>query len=174
MRGNAFRIDAFVVRPEHPHAIWTLPPGDADFPTHWRLIKTRLVLSIPDGTALEDARRAWASAASRSAGSGSVSVRDEVEFRRYLENRAVNPVKHGRVGRPADRPYSSFHRDVRRGILSEDWDIDLPGEFSERDEPGPGGNRLRGQWSPERRGRVAHCTKRRNTLGCSKLLYLSG
>jgi REP element-mobilizing transposase RayT len=26
-----FEIDAFVVLPDHIHAIWTLPPGDADF-----------------------------------------------------------------------------------------------------------------------------------------------
>jgi putative transposase len=34
-----FTIDAFVVLPDHIHAIWTLPPGDADFSTRWRLIK---------------------------------------------------------------------------------------------------------------------------------------
>jgi putative transposase len=27
-----FVIDAVVVLPDHIHAIWTLPPGDADFP----------------------------------------------------------------------------------------------------------------------------------------------
>ena len=26
--------------PEHLHAIWTLPPGDAGYATLWRLIKT--------------------------------------------------------------------------------------------------------------------------------------
>ncbi len=31
-------------------------------------------------------------------------------------------------------PYSSFHREVRRGNFREDWgtDTDLPGEFGER------------------------------------------
>ena len=32
----AFHIDAIVVLPEHLHAVWTLPPGDADFSTRWR------------------------------------------------------------------------------------------------------------------------------------------
>ena len=27
--------------PEHMHSIWTLPVGDADFPTRWRRIKGR-------------------------------------------------------------------------------------------------------------------------------------
>ena len=35
-----FELDAVVVLPDHLHCIWTLPPGDADFSTRWRLIKT--------------------------------------------------------------------------------------------------------------------------------------
>lgn len=27
-----FKIDAWVVLPDHMHCVWTLPPGDADFP----------------------------------------------------------------------------------------------------------------------------------------------
>jgi hypothetical protein len=34
-----FQIDAWVVLPEHMHAIWTLPEGDDDFPRRWRAIK---------------------------------------------------------------------------------------------------------------------------------------
>ena len=35
-----FTTDAVVVLPDHLHAIWTLPEGDADFATRWRLIKS--------------------------------------------------------------------------------------------------------------------------------------
>ena len=42
-----FDIAAIVVLPDHLHAIWTLPPDDADFSTRWRLIKTRLAKSLP-------------------------------------------------------------------------------------------------------------------------------
>jgi putative transposase len=28
---HPFKIDAWVVLPEHMHAVWTLPPGDTDF-----------------------------------------------------------------------------------------------------------------------------------------------
>ena len=34
-----FAIRAWVVLPEHMHWMWTLPVGDADFPTRWRRIK---------------------------------------------------------------------------------------------------------------------------------------
>ena len=32
-QGHPFVIDAFVVLPDHLHAVWTLPPGDSDFAT---------------------------------------------------------------------------------------------------------------------------------------------
>jgi len=37
---HAFEIDAWVVLPDHMHAVWTLPPEDADFSTRWMLIET--------------------------------------------------------------------------------------------------------------------------------------
>ena len=40
MQRHPFRIDAFVVLPDHLHAIWTSPPNDADFSTRWMLIKS--------------------------------------------------------------------------------------------------------------------------------------
>ena len=51
-----FRADAFVVLPDHMHAVWTLPPGDADFATRWRLIKTRFSRAIPKGERLSAVR----------------------------------------------------------------------------------------------------------------------
>jgi hypothetical protein len=37
-RRHPFDIEAIVVLPDHLHAIWTLPEGDADFALRWRLI----------------------------------------------------------------------------------------------------------------------------------------
>jgi putative transposase len=42
-----FEIAAIVVLPDHLHAIWTLPPDDADFSTRWRLIKTQFAKALP-------------------------------------------------------------------------------------------------------------------------------
>jgi putative transposase len=40
-------IDAMVVLPDHIHAVWTLPPGNADFSLRRRLIKKPLPKSFP-------------------------------------------------------------------------------------------------------------------------------
>ena len=48
-RARPFRIDAFVVLPDHLHAVWTLPDGDEDFPTRWRLIKKAFSRRLPAG-----------------------------------------------------------------------------------------------------------------------------
>ena len=34
-----FETVAICILPDHLHAIWSLPPGDADFATRWNLIK---------------------------------------------------------------------------------------------------------------------------------------
>lgn len=41
-----FTINAWVVMPDHLHAIWTLPPSDCDFATRWRLIKARFAIGL--------------------------------------------------------------------------------------------------------------------------------
>ena len=35
-RHASFHIDAWVVLPDHTHCLWTLPAGDAEFPSRWR------------------------------------------------------------------------------------------------------------------------------------------
>ena len=37
-----FRIEAWVVMPDHLHAVWTLPEGDADFSVRWGANKGRI------------------------------------------------------------------------------------------------------------------------------------
>ena len=46
-RSPLFRIEVMGVRPDHLHAIFTLPPGDADFSTRWRLIKVGFSRVLP-------------------------------------------------------------------------------------------------------------------------------
>ena len=41
LRHAPLRCDAMVVLPDHLHAAWTLPPGDAAFSERWRKIKHR-------------------------------------------------------------------------------------------------------------------------------------
>lgn len=46
-RRHPFHIDAMVILPEHLHAIFTLPPGDADFSLRWNLIKGSFSRALP-------------------------------------------------------------------------------------------------------------------------------
>jgi putative transposase len=46
-RERPFHIDAWVVLPDHMHALWTLPEGDDDYSGRWRAIKKRFSWSIP-------------------------------------------------------------------------------------------------------------------------------
>jgi putative transposase len=129
-----FQIDAFVVLPDHIHAVWTLLPGDADFSTRWRLIKSRFAQAIP--------KREWLSPAGKARGERGIwqrrfwehLIRDEKDFARHIEYCYINPVRHGLVRRVQDWPYSSFHRDVQKGLFPEDWagEITPLGEFGER------------------------------------------
>jgi len=61
-------------------------------------------------------------------------IRDEADYTRHVEYCYINPVKHGLVSRVRDWPHSSFHRDVRAGIIPDDWagDVDASGAFGER------------------------------------------
>jgi putative transposase len=133
-RTRPFTIDAFVILPDHLHAVWTLPSGDADFSTRWRLIKSRFVQALPEREWLSHVRiernergvwqrRFWEHL-----------IRDEADYARHVEYCYINPVKHGLVSRVRDWPHSSFHRDVRAGIIPQDWagDVAQDGRFGER------------------------------------------
>ena len=128
-----FDIDAFVVLPDHVHAIWTLPPGDADFSTRWRLIKTAFAKSLPKQERLSAVRQARNERGIWQRRFWEHMIRNETDYARHIEYCYINPVKHGLVTRVRDWPHSSFHRDVERGIFPLDWagDVAADGEFGE-------------------------------------------
>lgn len=37
-----FRVEAMVVLPDHLHAVWILPPEDAEYAIRWSLIKRQV------------------------------------------------------------------------------------------------------------------------------------
>ena len=132
-----FHIDAFVVLPDHLHAVWTLPPGDADFSIRWRWIKARFVRSLPKEEWLSPVRRARGERGIWQRRFWEHLIRNEADYPRHAEYCCINPLKHALVTRVRDWPHSSFHRDVRAGIFPEDWagEVDSPGEFGERGAP---------------------------------------
>ena len=132
-RRYPFEIDAFVVLPDHIHAIMTLPPEDADFSTRWRLIKTRFAKALPKQERLSAVRIARNERGIWQRRFWEQLIRDGADYAKHVEYCYINPVKHGLVTRVQDWPHSSFHRDVKRGIFPQDWagDVDAVGEFGE-------------------------------------------
>jgi putative transposase len=132
---HPFAIDALVVLPDHLHAVWTLPEGDGDFATRWRLIKSDFSRSLPIGEPISRSRVAKGERGIWQRRYWEHAIRDENDFARHIDYVHINPVKHGLVPRVRDWPYSSFHRMVQLGVYPEDWAGDmgeLGGDFGER------------------------------------------
>ena len=121
---HPFEIEAQVVLPDHLHALWTLPDGDANYAKRWRLIKETFTRSYckssgsPRRTELQRARgeqpvwqrRFWEHL-----------IRDERDFAAHLDYIHYNPVKHGLVSAPRDWPHSTFSMWVEHGAYEPAW-----------------------------------------------------
>ncbi|WP_051881530.1 REP-associated tyrosine transposase [Parvularcula oceani] len=107
VRGDRpFETLALCVLPDHLHAIWRLPEGDADYSTRWRLIKHRFTRSLPgapqgrrQGERGVWQRRFWEH-----------HPKDDAALSAQIDYIHWNPVKHGHVTEMDDWPYSSWHR----------------------------------------------------------------
>ncbi|MEJ2626778.1 MAG: transposase [Pseudolabrys sp.] len=131
---HPFTIEAIVVLPDHLHAIWTLPEGEADFALRWRLIKATFSRRLPAGERISGSRAAKGERGIWQRRYWEHAIRDEGDFARHVDYIHINPVKHGLVARVRDWPHSSFHRLVRQGVYPEDWAGDTAetgGEYGE-------------------------------------------
>jgi putative transposase len=100
-----------------------LPPGDANFPLRWSLIKRGFSAEVEG-----PGRRSASQASRREKGIWQRrywehQVRHEDDFRRHVEYIHYNPVKHGLVQQVRNWPFSSFHRWVKRGDLTAAWGL---------------------------------------------------
>jgi putative transposase len=116
-----FRIDAWVVLPDHMHCIWTLPPDDADYPSRWRMIKARFSRHMPDHAPISASRTSKGELGIWQRRYWEHTVRDARDFAAHVDYVHFNPVKHGYVARVADWPYSTFHHHVASGTCPADW-----------------------------------------------------
>ena len=119
-----FETIAICILPDHLHAIWSLPPGDTDFPMRWNLIKGGFSRGLPAAT------RSRSKLAKREKGIWQRRywehvIRDNADLARHVDYIHVNPVKHGLAARVCDWPHSSFHQYVKRGELAADWGSDI-------------------------------------------------
>jgi putative transposase len=133
-QGRPFETIAICILPDHLHALWALPEGDADFSTRWSLIKSGFSRGFDPAQSRSSSkvakrekgvwqRRYWEHA-----------IRDDADLERHVDYIHFNPVKHGYVTRVSDWPHSSFHRYVEGGLLVADWggDMrDIKGSFGE-------------------------------------------
>ncbi|SFB36792.1 putative transposase [Collimonas sp. OK607] len=123
-----FTIDAWVLLPDHLHCIWTLPEGDADFSTRWRLIKRAVSKTCRHAYHRSD----WLNASKLSHRESTIwqrrfwehQIRDEEDFSNHVDYIHVNPVRHGYVKHVVDWLYSTFHRYLKQGLVSADWTTD--------------------------------------------------
>src|SRR5258708_5630395 len=133
-QNRPFETVAICVLPDHLHALWAMPPGDADFSTRWGLIETGFSRGLDPAFS-----RSASKAAKREKGIWQRrywehAIRDDADLERHADYIHFNPVKHGYVTRVSDWPHTSFHRYVERGLLPADWGGDgreIAGAFGE-------------------------------------------
>jgi putative transposase len=155
-RDRPFDILAWIVLPDHMHAVWRLPPNDPNYSQRWGRIKARFTrdlrvrLSRPGlgpetfpeefpeitsgrfaglkpGLRVEKRERAvWQRRFWEH------HCRDEADLRAHIRYCWSNPVKHGLVARPTDWDASSIHRDIRLGRCDPGWaGQTIDGDFGE-------------------------------------------
>jgi putative transposase len=122
-RRHPFDTLAVCVMPDHLHALWQLPPGDADFPLRWQQIKRGFSQGLAQPTALSDSQVARGERGIWQRRFWEHQIRNEEDLARHVDYIHFNPVKHACVQQVRDWPYSSFHRWVQRGDLPEAWGL---------------------------------------------------
>ena len=141
LKDRPFDVLAWVVMPDHMHAVWRMPYDDPNYSQRWGRIKSRFS---------RDARRAglvppWeanggVNPALRRKGEVGIwqqrfwehHCRDEADLARHIRYCWQNPVKHGFVDKPTDWIASSIHRDIRLGRVEPEWcGMNLDGEYGE-------------------------------------------
>jgi putative transposase len=131
---HPFETIAICILPDHIHAVWSLPEGDANFSLRWSLIKSGFSRGL-----VYEGLRTSSKIAKRERGLWQRrywehTIRDDSDLARHVDYIHFNPVKHGYVTQVRDWPHSSFHRYVTRGVLAADWggDVrDIGGQFGE-------------------------------------------
>lgn len=120
-----FIIDAMVLLPNHLHCIWTLPDGDSNYATCWRLIKSYVTKQA--GHRLNADSKLSESRKKRQEGNlwqrrfWEHWIRDETDYWQHCDYIHYNSVRHGLCESPRTWAYSSFHRFVRNGVYPSDW-----------------------------------------------------
>jgi len=113
-----FKLEAFVILPDHIHWLMSLPENDSDYSTRIKLIKTSFTKSYLEGQN-EPARNAKGEMRVWQSRFWEHWIRDEKDLSRHLDYIHFNPVKHGLVESPEQWINSSFRDYVVQGVYPE-------------------------------------------------------
>lgn len=94
-----FAALAWVVLPDHMHWLWRLPPGDCDFATRWRRIRTDFSLGLAPTECRSVVRRRRGERGIWQRRYWEHAIRDEDDLRRHIDYIHYN--RSSTVGRPA-------------------------------------------------------------------------
>ena len=120
-----FEIVAWVVLPDHMHAIWSLPESDSDYATRWAAIKARFSKSIPMTEYRNPSRVARGERGIWQRRFWEHTIRDDRDLAHHIDYIHINPVKHGVAARACDWPHSSIHRFIASGVVPSDWAVNV-------------------------------------------------
>ena len=124
---HPFEVEAQVVLPDHIHAIWQLPPNDADYSTRWRLVKetfTKAYLKNRRPPEVGNSRRKKQEQGLWQRRFWEHLLRDDIDFFDHLDYIHLNPVRHGLAAAPGAWVHSTFEHWVARGVYEPHWGTD--------------------------------------------------
>ena len=116
-----FETIAICVLPNHIHAIWQLPDGDTNYSVRWRMLKTYFSKNFQTVENRSVSKQKHHEKGIWQRRFYEHTIRNEQDLQRCVDYIYYNPVKHGWVKCVKDWTFSSFHRDVRMGMLPLDW-----------------------------------------------------
>jgi putative transposase len=121
-------IVAYVILPDHIHAIWTLPEGSGDYSTRWRLVKSYFTRSYrrSDTTLISDSRRKKGEQGVWQRRFWEHLIRDEADLLHHVEYIHYNPIKHGYIHSLKEWRDSSFLSYVEDGLYPLNWGEIIP------------------------------------------------
>jgi putative transposase len=136
---HPFKIDAWVLLPDHLHCVWTLPENDLDFSKRWGMIKADFTKQVKpvfhNDKLINESKRKHREASIWQRRFWEHQIRDEHDYNTHINYIHYNPVKHGLVARVKEWPYSTFHRYIKEGLYPDNWGdggvVDVEDDFGE-------------------------------------------
>jgi len=123
-----FKIDAWVLLPDHFHCILTLPNQDSNFQLRIRLLKRYVTQSCSHFLHMDNistkSRRKKKESTLWQRRYWEHQIRSDMDFKQHMDYIHYNPVKHGLCQSPIAWSYSTIHRLIKQGVYPEGWAVE--------------------------------------------------